>query len=145
MLVWEFGYCPKGSCSSNPAIESAALGSGSSAGSFVISKLLYVYGFTIYWLKSNVPSLNCPKLSLYPDAPVSTSQPSKTFPSSGVSFMSALTVVLRPVVSILTVPICWPPNGSPPSAAVMGPDICCALGPASDCCGDLVSLACPCC
>jgi hypothetical protein len=32
-------YCPNGSWSSNPATESAALGSGSSAGSSVTSKL----------------------------------------------------------------------------------------------------------
>jgi hypothetical protein len=33
-----------------------------------------------------VPFLNWPKLSLYPDPPASTSQPSNTFPSPGEAF-----------------------------------------------------------
>ena len=62
----------------------------------------------MYWLKSSVPFLNCPKISLYSDPPASTSQPSKVFPSPHDAFKSALTLVRRPVQSMLTKPIFSP-------------------------------------
>jgi hypothetical protein len=53
----------------------------------------------MYWIKSSVPFLNCPKISLNSDPPASTSQPSKVFPSPHEAFKSALTLVRRPVQS----------------------------------------------
>ena len=62
----------------------------------------------MYWLKSSVPFLNCPKISPYSDPPVSTSHPSKVFPSPHEAFKSALTLVRRPLQSMLTDPIFSP-------------------------------------
>jgi hypothetical protein len=57
-----------------------------------------------------VPFLNCPKISLFSDPPASTGQPSKVFPSPREAFKSALTLVRRPVQSMLTDPIFSPPD-----------------------------------
>jgi hypothetical protein len=70
-----------------------------------------------------VPFLNCPKISLFSDPPASTGKPSKVFQSPREAFKSALTLVRRPVQSMLTDPIFSPSKSSPPDDLVTSPVI----------------------